>query len=95
MPEVQLPQLNRVLQVETGANLMRALLKAGIPVASSCNGDCVCGKCKLEVHSLSGDLPEAKEDEKFLIQKLKISPGFRLSCQIHVFADLKVTSRYW
>ena len=47
MPKIHLPQKNLILEVHAGANLMKTLLDAGIPVASSCLGDGICGKCRL------------------------------------------------
>ena len=49
MPKLNLPQKNRTIDVEVGANLMNALLNAGLPVASSCQGEGICSMCKVKV----------------------------------------------
>lgn len=74
---------------------MKSLLDAGIPVASSCNGDGVCAKCKIAVIAGIENLSAENEIENFLKQKLEISENFRISCQTEVLGDITIDATYW
>ena len=50
---------------ENGANLLQALLDAGIFVDNACSGKGICGKCKVKV--LKGSLSETSETEKAVL----------------------------
>lgn len=92
MPKVSLPQKNLILDVESGSNLMNALLAAGLPVASSCHGEGICSMCKVRIEG-SANSPESFETET--LRRNKCDADERLSCQICVTADLSVTAKYW
>ncbi len=49
MPWVHFVKKIQAFEVDEGANLMQALLDKGLPVASSCGGDGICAKCKVEI----------------------------------------------
>ena len=38
---------NRKIEVETGTNLIRVAMDAGIHINASCGGEGVCGKCRV------------------------------------------------
>ena len=96
MPTISFLRQNRApLNVEKGANLMQALLAAGIPVASSCHGDGVCAKCRLQVTGPSNALSPVNETEKFLAERFQLQPGTRISCQTQVFGDITLDATYW
>lgn len=95
MPQIRFLKNRPVVQVEAGANLMRALLAAGVPVASSCNGAGVCGKCKIRVPLNEENLSPMSTDELFILEKNGIGKGFRISCQCLVQGDVTVDTSYW
>lgn len=78
-----------------GANLMKSLLAAGLPVASSCNSEGVCGKCAIRIVSGAENLSEPNATENFLKEKNNIRPEFRISCQTLVYGDIVVDAGYW
>ena len=80
---------------ENGSNLLTALLNAGIPVASSCYGDGVCAKCRLEILQGMENLSEEKEIETFLKQKNKMEKSQRTACQVKLSGDIVVDATYW
>ena len=92
MPKITLPQKNIILEVTANTNLMAVLRENLIPVASSCLGDGICGKCHMNVVGL-GTAP--LELELLTLQRNKIAEGSRLSCQITIENDLTVTTSYW
>jgi 2Fe-2S ferredoxin len=96
MPTIRFAKNNRApMEVEKGANLMRSLLDAGVPVASSCHGDGVCAKCRLEIKEGEQNLPSPNETEKFLQERFQLPPRVRISCQVEVLGDLIVDATYW
>ena len=78
-----------------GANLMQALLAGGLPVASSCRGDGVCGKCRLLVEASPGAVATESDLEKSLRERHSIPAGFRVSCQVAILGDITVDATYW
>lgn len=73
---------------------MLALLENDVPVASSCNGDGICGKCKVQVNSKTPINPLTQAEEALLKRDL-INPNQRLSCQITLEQDVEVSTTYW
>lgn len=74
---------------------MRALLDAGIPVASSCSGDGICAKCKINVVEGLDQLSPENDTEQFLKMKHKLAPNIRISCQTFVQGDITIDTSYW
>ncbi len=92
MPKITLKQKNLTFNALAGENLMLYLQSQGVPVASSCLGDGICGKCRMKI---SGDLPAPSALEKETLQRNKASAGDRLSCQIQIESDLEAETTYW
>ena len=90
---IDLPQLNKTIDVEKGENLFKALKANGAPIASSCNGDGVCGKCVISVNQGKIDTPN--QLEQTLIEKYKLTGTQRISCQCFVADNLKISTSYW
>ena len=82
-------------EVTEGALLMKILLDNNIPVASSCHGDGICGKCKVKVISGEENLSAVQELEKTLCERLKIQTPNRISCQTLVMGDIEIDTTYW
>ncbi len=76
-------------------NLMQALLAAGKPVASSCKGDGVCGRCIIQILSGAENLSPKNATELFLYEKYRLRADQRISCQTEVLGDVKVHASYW
>ena len=86
--------------VETAATptttLMEALLKIGLPVASSCRGDGVCTKCRLHVNELEPDATSPISDfEQGLLDRIGAESDERISCQTEVHGLIEVDADYW
>lgn len=73
---------------ENGANLLQALLDAGIFVDNACSGKGICGKCKVKV--LKGSLSEMSETEKKVLKEQELADGIRLSCLAEVTGDVEI-----
>ncbi|MBS1968721.1 MAG: (2Fe-2S)-binding protein [Bdellovibrionales bacterium] len=95
MPTIRFKKNRPPIEVPVGAVLMRSLLDAGLPVASSCNSDGVCAKCGIRIVEGMENLSEPNATELFLKEKNNIRAGFRISCQTQVLGDVTVDAGYW
>ena len=95
MPQISFKKNRAPIQVPTGANLMEALLKERLPVASSCFGKGVCSKCRVEICAGEKNLSAESEHEKSLKVRNKIAEDHRVSCQCLVLGDITIDTRYW
>lgn len=95
MPVISFKKGRKSLTVPEGTNLMSALLDAGIPVASSCNADGVCAKCKIEVLEGTKNLSAENSVETFLKEKFSLGSSSRISCQTQVNGDITIDASYW
>ena len=91
MPQLHIPQKNKIITVDSGKNLMDALIENGLPVASSCHGEGICSKCFVVI-SPKG---EHTNLEIKTLEKNKLDLSKRLSCQVFVTEDLTVETSYW
>ena len=74
---------------------MQALLAGGLPVASSCKGDGVCAKCRIQIIEGAQNLSPQNEIEVFLRERHGLSANERISCQTQIFGDITVATAYW
>ncbi|WP_413289101.1 2Fe-2S iron-sulfur cluster-binding protein [Bdellovibrio sp. HCB337] len=95
MPTIRFKKNIPEIHVEEGANLMKSLLAAGLPVASSCNSDGVCAKCGIRIIEGMEHLSEPNSTELFLKEKNNIRKEFRISCQTQVLGDILIDAGYW
>lgn len=80
---------------ESPESLMKALLAHQVPVASSCNGDGICGKCKVEVIAGMENLTPPTEAEQMLKNKFRLDSHTRISCQCKAYGDVSLRTTYW
>lgn len=95
MPWIHFVKKIQSFEVAEGDNLMQSLLKQGLPVASSCGGEGICSKCKVEVIEGEKNLSSEEAQEKILKDRLKIPKKVRLSCQCKVNGDVTIDTPYW
>ena len=83
------------IDVEAGSNLMSLLLENGVPVASSCNGDGVCAKCRVQIKAGVENISPINETEEILQDRESLKSGTRFSCQVTVFGEIEIDTPYW
>jgi len=85
----------RCVVVAAGSTLLAAVQQAGLPLATACRGDALCGRCG--VTPLTGGSALSPEDaqEARAKRRNRIAPGQRLACRASVSGDLEVTASYW
>lgn len=95
MPKIKFSKDQNVIEVPQGSNLRQSLLDAGKPVASSCGGEGVCGKCWVKVMEGDNILAPPNEIEQFLKTQNNLGPIYRISCQVIVTGDIAIDAPYW
>lgn len=95
MPKIHFVKNRPSLEVEAGANLMQSLLAAGLPVASSCHGDGVCAKCRIQIVDGLQNLSKINDLEHTLRDRNRLASDQRISCQSFVMGDITVDTAYW
>lgn len=95
MPLIKFIKNRPPIEVEPQAQLMKSLLDAGLPVASSCLGDGVCAKCRIRIVEGAPNLSPQNTREQILRERHKIPPEVRISCQAFVNGDITVDADYW
>jgi 2Fe-2S ferredoxin len=73
---------------------MRTLLEAQIPVASSCDGEGICRKCKITVKDQI-NAQDLTEYEKLAFEMSEIKINQRLACQVTIRQELTIDASYW
>ena len=74
---------------------MDALLRAGLPVASSCKGDGICAKCRVRVVAGAENLTPVEPLERRVRERLRLAPDLRLSCQARALGHVTIDTTYW
>jgi len=95
MPTIKFVKNFPALTVPDGAILMEELLRANLPVASSCHGDGICGKCRIKIIEGAENLSKIGSLEQLLRDRLRVPPEFRISCQTQVLGDITIDTTYW
>ena len=91
MAKIQAETATGLIETEApeGKKLVLAIEDAGVDILHRCGGNARCTTCRVEI--LAGDAGEMGELERTrLAVESELAPNVRLSCQIHVQADLKV-----
>ena len=95
MPVISFKKNMPAVEVPADTVLMTALLDAGLPVASSCDGDGVCAKCKIVIAEGREHLSPENDTEIFLRESNNLPHDVRISCQTRVIGDITVDATYW
>lgn len=78
-----------------GETLMDAVRRAGLPLASACGADALCGRCGVRVLSGAESLGAESPDETRAKQRNRIDPELRLACRARIAGDCVVGASYW
>ena len=85
----------RTVSVATGTTLLAAAREAGLPVASACGADGICGRCGMTVVSGTDALSRESDDEVRAKRMNRVDANERLACRARIGGDLAVTASYW
>jgi uncharacterized 2Fe-2S/4Fe-4S cluster protein (DUF4445 family) len=93
--EVLFSPSGRSVRVDVGTTLWEAIRSAGLPVASACGADGICGRCDVTVIEGSTSLSTEMPREAEVKQRNRVDPSQRLSCRCVINGDLLVSANYW
>ena len=87
--------LGKSFEVRRCGSVLRAALRARVPLARACRGDAVCASCRIQVVAGAENLAEPTRLERMLAAREPLAPGERYACQAGVLGDVVVTTKYW
>lgn len=85
----------RTTHVLDGANVLRATLDAGMPLASSCDATGVCRACRVRVVAGEENLSPLSNVERLAREIGALEPDERYACQACVLGPVTITTSYW
>jgi 2Fe-2S ferredoxin len=95
MPKVTFAPLGVTFRVRKGGSILRAAIRARVPLARACRGDAVCASCRVQIVGGAENLCEMTALERALAAREPLAAGERYACQAGVVGDVTVTTRYW
>lgn len=78
-----------------GTTLLAAVRRAGLPLASACDGAALCGRCAVRILDGAGALSEEDPLERRAKRANRVESGLRLACCARVRGDLELTAACW
>lgn len=93
MPKIQLLPAKTEIDVPKGTRLIQAIREAGLPIASPCGDELLCGKCRVSI--LSGEVVREAGVEADAKRRNGVDPEQRLACAVRVHHDLSISADYW
>jgi ferredoxin len=85
----------REVRALRGTTLLDAARRAGLPLASACDGGALCGRCGVTILAGAAGVAPEGEDEARAKRRNRAGAGERLACRVLVSGDLEVTASYW
>lgn len=95
MPKIRFIPLGKDRDIKPGATILSAANQLKIPIGQSCNGDGICGWCKVKVVEGGDHLASPNELEKKLFHTYGFDHDERAACLAKVRGDVTVTTSYW
>ena len=93
--KVTLKPSGEVIEGEVGDTLMEVLRAEGIPLGSSCNGELVCGYCRLRVLAGADKLSPIDAEEARLLERKRAEPDERMACVALLSGPVTLQADYW
>ena len=90
MPEILCLPDDVAVVFETEANVLAALVDAGIPITHLCGGRARCSTCRVKVSDGLDSLTDPTDIEQAMANKLEFPNEIRLACQTNALASVTV-----
>jgi len=85
-----------MLEPEHGESLFETLRRCDQPVASSCRGNVVCGRCIVRVIDGAQNLSTMDSEERAVLVREGAADDERLACRAYVEGgEVTLTTGYW
>ena len=78
-----------------GTTLMAAVRRVGLPIATACGTDGLCGRCGVRVLEGAAALSAETAAETRTKTRNRVDPALRLACQAAVAGNIEITASYW
>lgn len=95
MPVVKFEPMGKIREIKTGATILAAANQVKVPIGQSCDGDGICGWCRVKVLRGIDQLAPPTGLEKKLMAACSFGPDERAACLAKVKGDITVTTSYW
>jgi ferredoxin len=95
LPNVTFLPSGKTFRVRRGGSLLRAAMRARVPLARSCRGDAVCASCRVTIVAGAENLAPPTQAEQQLAARAPLAADERYACQAAVHGDCAITTRYW
>lgn len=92
---VRFVPMDVTVRVPPARRLYDVAMGAGLPLAQSCRGEGICGRCGVRVLEGQANVgPEGQPERRRKVDN-RVDPTLRLACLTTVRGDLVVTTDYW
>jgi ferredoxin len=95
MPRVRFVPSGKHFDLVPNGSLLRAAMRAGLPVARSCRGVGVCAACRVRIVAGEENLAPMGPVEVELAKREPLRPGERYACLARVRGEVTITTTYW
>lgn len=93
--EVRFQPSGRSVRVPAGTTLLDAAQQAGLPMASACGADGICGRCGVTLLSGGESVSPETDNEAEVKRRNRIESSQRLACRAAVAGAVEITASYW
>jgi ferredoxin len=95
MPIVAFTPLGKKKELRAGATILAAANQCEVPIGQSCDGDGICGWCKVRIVKGLDNLAPPTPIEQKLIREKGFAKDERAACLAKIKGDVTVTTSYW
>lgn len=95
MPTVRFVPLGKSKEIRAGATILAAANQVDVPIGQSCNGDGICGWCKIRILEGLDRMAPPSSLEARLIRDKGFESDERAACLAKIRGDVTVTTTYW
>lgn len=96
---IEIVDRDEKVECEDGQDVLNALLEGGVEWMHACGGFCNCTTCRIKIEEGKENISDMDEDEKNTLRRFKgeevLEGPFRLSCQVEVHGDIKISEPDW
>lgn len=93
--EVTFRPSGKQVRVPTGTTILDAARRVGLPVASGCAANGLCGRCGVTVLAGASAVSTETSGEAEAKSLNRVDPSQRLSCMTTISGDVEITASYW
>ena len=97
--KIEFTDRDEEVEAEDGQSILQALLQGDVEWMHACGGFCNCTTCRVKIEEGMDNVSEMRQDEKNTLRRFQgeevLEGPFRLSCQVKVHGDIKVSEPDW